>query len=306
MDPATLLRPRDPEHARIAQQIFDGRPDLRAAFPSADDPGFLQWLGVHGIREYQDLARFYPPVPPPELRATASCGHSPEMHLRSGADDFRMLAELYELFAGRPAGSLTSLLDFGCGCGRLLRWFQTALPDTRLLGADVRRASVDWCRQNLRGTFLANDVQPPLALPDASVDLVVSLSVFSHLSLASNRAWIRELARVCRPDGLVLLTSHGAFALAAIARCAEHQSVLGIDRERARGYLRRLEQEHFLFHTATEAVVRASEGVEAVYGQTFFDAAFVRGEWRDAVELLACIPVAHVFQQDVYVLRPRR
>lgn len=303
---AELLRPRDPEHARAAQQIFDRRDDLRAAFGTAADPGFRQWLGVHGLREHPELlARFYPPVPPPELRATASCGTTPELHLQSGAEDLRLVLELYEVFADRPATAIRSLLDFGCGCGRLLRWFQTALPSATRFGADVRAASIDWCRQHLAGTFLANGVRPPLDLPDASLDLVVSLSVFSHLPLRSNLAWLRELARVCKPDGLILLTTHGAFALAATTRGAEHRSVLGITAAEARDYLRRLEAEHFLFHRARPEIVRASEGVEEEYGQTFFDDAFVRLQWRESVQLLGCVPVAHVFLQDVYVLRPK-
>jgi SAM-dependent methyltransferase len=306
VDLAALLRPRDPEHASLAAHIYDSRADLRAAFGSAADAGFLLWLGVHGIREFPDLARHYPPVPPEALRATASCGASPEVHLRSGADDLRMVLDLQAVFAAVPRRPIASVLDFGCGCGRLSRWLQAALPHARRYGADVRRASIDWLAANLSGTFLANGTAPPLALPDAAVDLVVSLSVFSHLTRASCRAWIGELARVCRPDGLILLTTHGAFALAATMRSPEHQAVLGITADEARGYLRRLEAEHFLFHRAPAALIASLDGVEADYGQTFFDSAFVRAEWSDVVELLGCVPVAHVFLQDVLILRPRR
>jgi SAM-dependent methyltransferase len=45
---------------------------------------------------------------------------------------------------------------------------------------------------------------------DATFDLVYSLSVFTHLSEPLQRFWIDELARVLRPGGFLLITTHGA------------------------------------------------------------------------------------------------
>jgi SAM-dependent methyltransferase len=307
MDLAQLLAPRSRAHADEARRIWQSRDDLQRVFPQPEDAAFAEWLGVHGLREYpRELAAHYPPIPPHELRSTASCGTSADVHLQSGVADLRIVGELWEIFAERPFTQLGSVLDFGCGCGRLLRWFQTALPGAHRFGADVRRASIEWCQQNLDGTFVANDIVPPLPLPDASVDLVVALSVFSHLNVRSARAWMRELARVCKPGGLLLVTAHGAFALALLNRSAEHRAVLGVDAATACDYLRRLEREHFVFHPVADDIVRRMDGVESEYGQVFFDATFVREQLRDSVELLGVVPAALQLWQDFFALRPRR
>ena len=240
------------------------------------------------------------------MRHTACGGLTEHSHLYTSIEDFETLVQLWETFGERPASSLRSVLDFGSGCGRILRWFPLALPALACIGAEVRAASVEWCRANLRGTFLHNGTQPPLELPDDSVELVVSLSVFSHLNLESNRAWIRELVRVCRPGGMLLLSTHGAFSLAVTARSPEHQEGLQLEPGEARRYLRALEKERFLYHAAPADLVVRLDGPEADYGQAFFTDRFVREEWGELVEVLGYVPVALNLIQDFFVLRPRK
>jgi len=302
-----LITPPDAGFASASRQVWDERPDLQEAFPDAQGQGMLKWLGVNGILEYPErIGCFYPPVPPEELRHTACGGLTEHSHLYTSVEDFQTLIQLFETFSGRPGESLESVLDFGSGCGRILRWFPLALPRLASFGAEVRAASVHWCRDNLRGTFLNNETQPPLDLPDDSVELVVSLSVFSHLNLESNRAWIRELVRVCKPGGMLLLSTHGAFSLAVTARSPDHQSGLQLSPDEARRYLRDLEGESFLYHKAPADLVAKLEGPEADYGQAFFTDRFVREEWGELVDVLGYVPVALNLIQDFFVLRPRK
>jgi SAM-dependent methyltransferase len=187
----------------------------------------------------------------------------------------------------------------------VLRWFQTALPDAHLHGADVRAATIDWCRQNLRGTFVANGTQPPLPFADRSLDLVYALSVFSHLGRHQNLAWMRELARVTRPDGLILVSTHGAFAAALCSRSPEHQQTLQIDAAEARVILRALAHEPFVHRVLPAAIRQSADGVAGDYGQAFFNELFAREQWADYTEFLGCVPCGLDLFQDMYVLRPR-
>ena len=300
-----LFVSRDPELVQLATRIHRERPDLQAAFPEPQHGPFWQWLGSFGLLEYPELARFFPPLPGEHLRVTVCGGTQLDTHLRTGAEDCAMVLELHELFARRSADSLQAVLDFGCGCGRVLRWFQTALPGAVLHGTDLRRAAIDWCRDHLRGEFVANELQPPLPFADGSFDLVYALSVFSHLNRDQCVAWMRELARVTRPGGTILITTHGAFAAAVCRRSRSHQELLQIDAADAAEIVRTLAKQDFVHRVLPGHVRGALGGVAEDYGQAFFGEPFARQAFAEFTEYLGGVPCALELWQDVHVYRPR-
>jgi SAM-dependent methyltransferase len=109
----------------------------------------------------------------------------------------------------RPLSSFGRILDFGCGCGRLIRHLP-AHTGAELSGSDYNPALIEWCRDNLPfATFETNGLAPPLAFPDASFDFIYARSVFTHLPEDLQHLWIRELHRVLAPGGTLYLTMHG-------------------------------------------------------------------------------------------------
>jgi SAM-dependent methyltransferase len=103
-------------------------------------------------------------------------------------------------------------LDFGCGCGRTIRWLIERFPRTAFWGADVDPAAVAWCERHLQAHFAANAALPPLPFPPASFDCVYAISVFTHLRAEHQQTWLAEFQRVLRPGGILLLSLHGAGA----------------------------------------------------------------------------------------------
>ena len=70
---------------------------------------------------------------------------------------------------------LSSVLDFGCGCGRVLRHWR-GLP-RRISGTDYNPALVGWCARHLAfAEFQLNGLAPPLDYPDEAFELVYALS----------------------------------------------------------------------------------------------------------------------------------
>ena len=49
----------------------------------------------------------------------------------------------------------------------------------------------------------------PLGFPDGTFDFIYSISVFTHLTEASQRFWMNELFRILKPGGYLLFTVHG-------------------------------------------------------------------------------------------------
>jgi len=305
VDLRNLINPTTDTFLSTARQIHDQRPDLQQAYGNTEDPGFWKWLAVHGGLEYpEQLAGCYPPIPPQELRDTACGGPTVQTHLYTSLEDFLVVVDLWETYARRSITEVATVLDFGSGCGRLLRRFPMGLPEIACHGADVRAAAVEWCRANLPGTYIHNQPKPPLDLPTNSMDLVVSLSVFSHLNRESSLAWIAELSRVVKPDGLLILSTHGAFALHVIRNSAEHQTILRVSDDQARDYLRSLEEQRFIFHPISKEWAKSLDGVEEDYGQVFFTEGYVHQDWAPFVRVAGYVPASLNLFQDFYVLTP--
>jgi SAM-dependent methyltransferase len=111
---------------------------------------------------------------------------------------------------GKTLDNATTVLDFGAGCGRGLRSFMNDVPKKRLYGSDIDAEAIQWCQAHLPGaSWSVNGELPPLPFGDAMFDLVYSISVFTHLDQRHMVAWLEELRRVTRPDGILLLTVHG-------------------------------------------------------------------------------------------------
>ena len=147
------------------------------------------------------------PVPPPHLIMRVAGTPDAAWFLESGRLAARSIRETLRE-AGTPIDSMESILDFGCGCGRVVRnWSQF---QGRVAGSDLSGAAINWCRANLFfARFETNGLSPPLSFDDDSFDLAYALSVFTHLPEVIQHDWMDELRRVARPGGLVLLTTHG-------------------------------------------------------------------------------------------------
>ncbi len=93
------------------------------------------------------------------------------------------------------------VLDAGCGTGGMLRFF----PRTcKAYGFDLSPTALGHCRSRTdAGLVLADTAYVPFR--DGSFDAVVSLDVLYHMWVADHRAAMRELARVCRAGGLILM-----------------------------------------------------------------------------------------------------
>jgi len=111
------------------------------------------------------------------------------------------------LCAAAEAGSLPrSVVDVGCGTGRLRERAAKQWPDARLTGIDASPKMIAEARAKLSGDArLRFDVADAAALPLelASVDLAFSTVSFHHWS--DQAGGVREVARVLGAGGLFVL-----------------------------------------------------------------------------------------------------
>jgi SAM-dependent methyltransferase len=147
------------------------------------------------------------PIPPLRLVRSATGTSSLAWSFQSGEWAAQSIVRILEA-NGVDLRTIGRLLDFGCGCGRVIRHWATLGMEVH--GCDYNRSAVRWCRRHLGfASFHVNRLEPPLPFPTEHFELVYALSVFTHLPEPLFRAWIREVCRVVKPGGFVVLTTHG-------------------------------------------------------------------------------------------------
>lgn len=105
----------------------------------------------------------------------------------------------------------TKVLDWGCGCGRVGRFFsELFLCD--FYGIDIDRENVNWCKSHISGNFTTISQDPPTHFEDHSFDIIYGISIFTHLTYNDHNKWMLELHRLLRPGGYLLFTIHGDLA----------------------------------------------------------------------------------------------
>jgi SAM-dependent methyltransferase len=110
---------------------------------------------------------------------------------------------------GTPIGGLKDVLDFGCGCGRVIRYWN-GFADTRVCGTDINAYLVETCQRCVPFASISkNSMVALLDYANQSFDLIYAFSVFTHLDIKAQKAWRDELRRILRPRGILLLTLHG-------------------------------------------------------------------------------------------------
>jgi SAM-dependent methyltransferase len=176
------------------------------------------------------------PIPPFEMRELV--GPTDEADFDNPNGDL--------LFPDLPPEAYESVVDFGCGCGRVARRLMLQKPaPKRYVGVDLHKGIVDWCKKNLAPRvdgfdFIHHDVHNrgfnpkskvihrALPVADASASLLIAWSVFTHITEQSAEFYLREVARVLK-DGGVASTTFFLFDKSEFPMMQEFQNALYIN-----------------------------------------------------------------------------
>jgi putative ABC transport system permease protein len=173
-------------------------------FAGVDDYFWL-WLHTEGYRRSAAVRNILPGLPPEQLQFQ-SVGVVGDPALRFGLSASRIFKRTYERTANRQLSACRKVLDFGCGWGRIIRFFLKDIPSSRLYGIDVYDAMIAFCQKEFRwGTFIQTDPLPPTGFPAESFDFVYALSVLSHLSEDAHHKWLEEFKRILAPGGVFII-----------------------------------------------------------------------------------------------------
>ncbi len=229
----------------------------------------------------------------------------PERYVRHGA----VIAEAL-LEAARDHGEGVAqgqrVLDFGCGCGRTLRYLRELPEPAALHGCDIDAEAIAWTQAHLRDvTTKVTRSAPPLPYADATFATVFSVSTLTHMADSAQDQWLRELSRILVPGGLALLSVHGPFAFEHFRSGAQRGADTRLLR-RLRS-LPELEDCGFAFAPYSDRASDAAKypGINDPYGLAFHSESHVRERWSPWFRVLEIRPRALIGWQDLVIARRR-
>ncbi len=122
----------------------------------------------------------------------------------SGLSDFAIVMQKWR---NTRSEEPTAMFELGTLSGRVLRHFATHFPDSRVVGSDIRITEIEWMIRNMPSNVFVfqNTIVPHLPLPDRSFDITMAFSVFTHID-TYELAWLAELLRITRDNGMLFLT----------------------------------------------------------------------------------------------------
>ena len=240
-----------------------------------------EWRG--GTDRTQEVA------PPAKLRWRVHGSLDKVSYLKAGKTLSRNIQDLC-MNTGREFSSFTDILDFGCGCGRVIQNFREQSSACNLYATDIDPDLVSWGESNLNGIrWSVNGYQPPLPFNDNSFDLIYGISVFTHLDEDFQNMWLRELQRVARPGAILIFTVHGEYAMSEL-------------RILDRSHQDEIHERGFLFFTLSKGMFKL-DGFPDFYQVAFHTKEYVYNKWSAYFEIVDYVERGIGNYQDAVVLR---
>ena len=169
---------------------------------------FQRRIRVRNRKYSTSLAPDGLPLPPATLRVQVAGTADIATFLEGGELAAQTVRELLAA-SGRPVERCGAILDFGCGCGRVLRQWKN-LAGTAFYGTDVNAELVEWCSRHLPfASVSVNTLEPPTSVHNESFDAIYAFSVFTHMPGDVQKRWLQEFLRILKPGGLLIFSTHG-------------------------------------------------------------------------------------------------
>lgn len=180
------------------------------------------------------------------------------------------------------------VLDFGCGCARVLRYMSAIAPQSTFEAVDIDREAIQWCRENFqaevqRGVFefVIGPDYPPTAIDSDSIDFVYAISVFTHLPEDMQFQWLDELCRVTKSGGLLAISIANDFLI------RKHLSLANS---------RALDEKGFYYFP-----YESTDGLPSYYQAAWHSRDYIERTWSRYFKIVQHIPAGIADHQDLVV-----
>jgi SAM-dependent methyltransferase len=258
--------------ALLLSRQYARYPNIRAVLPELPEKSLqLRWNGAAGLQLLNQGKSFY-------VRAKQRYSRHSTTRLEA-----------------------SRVLDFGCGWGRLTRFFARDVAAGALFGCDPVEEILDVCRGLRVPATLARCDFVPERLPfEERFDLVFSFSVFTHISEAAHEACLRAIHAALKPGGILIVTIRSPAYLGHGEPMRPLLESLGPDP------LAALAEPRYLFVPhAAEPGHPQYHGGEMTYGETVISLPYIERRWAPQFELLDVSLLTEDLHQVAVTVRRR-
>ena len=212
--------------------------------------------------------------------------------MADGQREASLYLEWYEKWFGRLPDEVR-VLDFGCGCGRVLQHLPQR-GSRQYFGIDLHRDAVDWLRmaQPSAQVYYGSET-PPLDTAIGEIDFLYAISVFTHLSEQHEAAWMAEWKRILKDGSALFVTFRGEDWLEQHSTPQHRELILeGMEKNGGR---------FFQAHSFWEGIF------PAFYGGAYHTHEFVKRTWGQEFEILEILPCDRTQnRQNLAIMRTRK
>ena len=247
----------------------------------------------------------FPAFPSAELQESI-VGASNESTLLE-ASAFYSLVKEYSEKLGRPitygfGDDSSSLLDFGCGWGRFLRFFWRDVNPEKLYGVDINNILLQACRDTgVQANLRAISPHDQLPFKSESFSHIIAYSVFTHLPEQILRHGLSELARIAEPGCVFVCTVQPRRFFDFIASIEETPTLW---HEWLKLYQCEVDENKRKYDDGEYVFLPAGGGshpAAAIYGDAVIPEGYIRSEWSSLYSIRKYIDDPERFSQAVVV-----
>jgi SAM-dependent methyltransferase len=262
--------------------------------------------GPHGRRDW--IPRWGPNRPPCYFQAAGQTGSLKASLSEGRAGVLFFLSGSIGAIGGtaKAVGLTIAIMDFGCGWGRIIRFFLKDVDPSRLFGVDSVEEMITLCRSSNRWcTFDQIPTKPPTRFQDSTFDLIYSFSVFSHLSEEMHQMWLLELYRVLKTGGLMIATTRSREFIEQCAKTRKLKDLLLLHQGSRSSASAFLDTKKSLseFDNGTYCFSQlVHEGEWSYWGETAIPKQYVESNWSRLFSVLDYIDDRNRCVQNVIVV----
>jgi SAM-dependent methyltransferase len=127
-------------------------------------------------------------------------------YFQNGLDQYRLVRHIASWRTGNPA--CRKMLDFASGYGRLTRFLVHEQLADEITVSDILEGGMEFQAAQFGVRTILSKTDPAQFTTPERYDLIFVASLFTHLPPATFTPWLRRLADLLTPGGLLIFTVH--------------------------------------------------------------------------------------------------